>query len=252
MVVKLRYDSTKATVDTNSTLSDIESRHQSLSEVVEPVDRGEVLRYMGYPQGFAPTSEIQHELEHWIDQATTASRPHASFIVLPVEGMTRRSLRLHTNDGVVEFSGAIGEFLGVSQKVCLFIATAGWEIERLASQMGAEGNPLAALIVNAVGAERAEAAEYAVIEQIRQVAATDHLAPTLPYSPGYCGMALTEQAKLFQLFEGVESGVELTENFLMRPLKSVSGLIGIGPANDVTLFDSPCERCELGNCSMRR
>jgi cobalamin-dependent methionine synthase I len=65
-------------------------------------------------------------------------------------------------------------------------------------------------------------------------------------------MALTEQQTLFSLFGADRAGVELTESCLMRPLKSVSGLIGLGPAADVVAFGSPCDRCELYSCAMRR
>jgi hypothetical protein len=114
------------------------------------------------------------------------------------------------------------------------------------------GECLAGLIVNSVGAERAEAAEAVVIEQLRAVSQPCGFAPTLPYSPGYCGMALTQQRTLFSLFGDYDVGVTLTDSCLMRPLKSVSGLIGLGPAERVAAFGSPCDRCELYSCAMRR
>ena len=65
-------------------------------------------------------------------------------------------------------------------------------------------------------------------------------------------MSLTEQTKLFSLFDQANIGVTLTAECLMRPLKSVSGLIGLGLAEEVEQFGSPCDRCELHNCDMRR
>ena len=47
-------------------------------------------------------------------------------------------------------------------------------------------------------------------------------------------------------------GVQLSKSCLMHPLKSVSGLIGIGPADEIEDAGSPCDRCELYNCGMRR
>jgi cobalamin-dependent methionine synthase I len=116
----------------------------------------------------------------------------------------------------------------------------------------ASGEELAAMIVNAVGAERAEAAEAAVIQRVHDQLRTIDYAPTLPYSPGYCGMAITEQQKLFQVFEGRTAGVTLTPSCLMQPIKSVSGLIGLAPAEVVEADISPCDRCEHRNCNMRR
>ncbi len=223
-----------------------------IDRVETPVDRGEILRYLGYPANVAPNSRLTGYLDRWIEEAAKCAIPRATYRVLPVVEKDKRRLCLESTDGVVEFHGAIGEFLGASLAVAVFIATAGPNIERLSSKMLREGDELAALIVNAVGAERAEAAEAVVIDQLRRQADPIGFAQTLPYSPGYCGMNLTEQNKLFALFGDKNVGVILTSACLMRPLKSVSGLIGLGPADQVEAFGSPCDRCELHTCSMRR
>jgi cobalamin-dependent methionine synthase I len=115
-----------------------------------------------------------------------------------------------------------------------------------------QDDELAAMIVNAVGAERAEAAEAKILERLREQAGEFGFCPTLPYSPGYCGMALSEQRTLFDLFRDFDVGVTLSDSCLMQPLKSVSGLIGLGPSERVQESGSPCDRCELYNCAMRR
>jgi hypothetical protein len=223
-----------------------------LDHVSGPVDRSEVLRYLGYPVGVEPNPQLQTILDDWVVEASRRASPRAVYMVLPVIQLRPRSLRLQTLADEVEFHGAIGEFLGASECVAPFIATAGPDVERLASELRQQGDDLAALIVNAVGAERAEAAEAMVIERLRGQAQRWSFAPTLPYSPGYCGMALTEQRTLFSLFGDHDVGVTLTDSCLMRPLKSVSGLIGLGPADRVAAIGSPCDRCELYNCAMRR
>ena len=176
----------------------------------------------------------------------------AVYQVLPVTQLRPRSLRLSTPEGEVEFRGAIGEFLGPSEYVAAFVATAGPNVERLASELMQQNDELAAMIVNAVGAERAEAAEAQILERLREQAGEFGFCPTLPYSPGYCGMALSEQRTLFDLFRDFDIGVTLSDSCLMRPLKSVSGLIGLGPSERVQESGSPCDRCELYNCAMRR
>ena len=108
------------------------------------------------------------------------------------------------------------------------------------------------MIVNAVGAERAESAESAVIDRVSEQLRAIGFSSTLPYSPGYCGMALTEQTRLFGLFDGATAGVTLSPDCLMYPIKSVSGLIGLAPAGEVVDEGSPCQRCELHACNMRR
>lgn len=222
-----------------------------IEDVSAAVDRDEVLRYLGYPAGTPPTPRVTADFDHWVRQANCRAAPRAVYRVLAVTRLEPHRLAVHADEGEVAFRGAIGEFLGAAEYVAPFIATAGPGVERLASELMSAGNALAAMIVNAVGAERAEAAEAAVIDQLRDAWNPRGFAPTLPYSPGYCGMALTEQPRLFSLL-GDNVGVTLTPDCLMQPLKSVSGLIGLGPAARVQGYGSPCDRCELYACSMRR
>jgi hypothetical protein len=226
-------------------------QYRLVDAVPAPVDRREVLRYLGYPARAAPPW-LDPLLDRWIGEAKRRSQPRAAYAVFPIVAMGPRHLALQGPLGTVEFAGAIGEFLGVSRQVAAFVATAGSGPEQLASQLLHDHQPLPALIVNAVGSERAEAAEAVVLEQLRTVTPTTRLAPTLPYSPGYCGMALAEQSKLFSLFADQPIGVSLTADWLMNPLKSVSGLIGLGSPDEVQYHGSPCDRCDIQRCAMRR
>ena len=229
-----------------------ELEQQVIDCVDEPIDRCEVLRYLGYPVGVEPNRLIEEVIEQNIEEAAQLASPRAIYLVRPVVEISKQRLCLQTDCGLTEFCGAIGEFLGYSQSVAVFIATAGPAIEQRASELLRERDDLGAMVLNAVGAERAEAAEAAMIEQLREQALAFDLAPSLPYSPGYCGMKLTEQRKLFSMFTAEQIGVELTSDCLMKPIKSVSGLIGLGKAEEMLTMDSPCDRCELQKCDMRR
>lgn len=236
----------------NSLSNCFDSKPRIVDHVAEPIDRAEVLRYLGYPQGIAPSARVSDELDQWLDDASRLAEPLATYRVLRVAEKNRRSLRVDADGTVTEFCDAIGEFLGSAVAIGVFIATAGPILERRASELLWEGDAFGAMVLNAVGAERAEAAEAVVIAHLRGEFAQFDMAPTLPYSPGYCGMALVEQRKLFGLFAGLDVGVTLSDKCLMQPIKSVSGLIGLGPTAEVVAYGSPCDRCELHNCNMRR
>jgi hypothetical protein len=243
---------TEQAVKTDAIEQFIELHAQLVNEVTEPVDESEVLRYLGYPIGHRPGIAIETLIGQWIEEASRRAGPRAAYVVLPVLEKGRSRLKVGSASGETEFRGAIGQFLAASQLIVAFIATAGPKVERLASQLMSSGEELPAMIVNAVGAERAEAAESAVIDRVCDQTRAIGLAATLPYSPGYCGMALTEQKRLFALFAGESAGVTLSPHCLMHPIKSVSGLIGLGPKAEVKTEGSPCERCELHSCNMRR
>ncbi|MCP3920224.1 MAG: hypothetical protein GY711_32255 [bacterium] len=227
-------------------------RPRTIEGVEAPLSRSEVLRYLGYPADATPQRPVEELLERWMEEAVRCARPRATYRVLPVAALERRRVGLLTPGGITEFGGSVGRFLAGSRYVAAFIATSGSEIDRLAGDLGRSGKALEAMVVAAVGAERAEAVEHAVLEQLNERAEPDGFRTTLPYSPGYCGMLLTEQTGLFALFGDHTVGVTLSPECVMTPMRSVSGLIGLGPSSEIEDQGNACDRCEQVNCNMRR
>jgi len=69
------------------------------------------------------------------------------------------------------------------------------------------------------------------------------------YSPGYCGWNITGQKILFSLLPEYFCGIELTDTCLMLPIKSVSGIIGIG--RDVKFNAYTRNLCDMQYCLYR-
>ena len=70
------------------------------------------------------------------------------------------------------------------------------------------------------------------------------------YSPGYCGWDVSEQQKLFFLLPENCCGIRLTDSSLMLPIKSVSGVIGVGKTVRKTAYK--CAVCDKEDCYLRR
>ena len=69
------------------------------------------------------------------------------------------------------------------------------------------------------------------------------------FSPGYCGWPVSEQQQLFPMFQGHTCGVSLNASSLMGPIKSISGIIGIG--RNVRHLDYTCGLCDFQHCYKR-
>jgi hypothetical protein len=69
------------------------------------------------------------------------------------------------------------------------------------------------------------------------------------FSPGYCGWNVKDQFTLFSFFPEKFCGIELTDSALMVPVKSVSGIIGLG--ENVQKKAYPCDVCTMQNCYRR-
>jgi hypothetical protein len=66
------------------------------------------------------------------------------------------------------------------------------------------------------------------------------------FSPGYCDWNVSEQHKLFNLLPESFCGIHLSESSLMNPIKSVSGIIGIG--ENLKQLGYQCYWCNDPNC----
>lgn len=66
------------------------------------------------------------------------------------------------------------------------------------------------------------------------------------YSPGYCGWDVFNQHSLFEYFPETLCSIKLNESALMYPVKSVSGIIGIG--KDVKFAEYGCGECTNEKC----
>jgi hypothetical protein len=137
-----------------------------------------------------------------------------------------------------------------AESAALFLCTAGPRLEAWSKRLIAEGDFAKGYMVDAAASEAVEAA----IDKIQ-----NHLAETLlssgnritnRFSPGYCGWPVSDQQALFSLLPDGFCDVSLTPSSLMVPIKSVSGLIGIGPS--VKFNPYPCRTCDMKDCFKRR
>ncbi len=80
-----------------------------------------------------------------------------------------------------------------------------------------------------------------------------HSNAILRYSPGYCGWHISGQKKLFEYLHPEDIGVTLLDSFLMKPLKSISGLIVSGKKEIHNFEDSYpfCQQCKTHSCRNR-
>ena len=137
-----------------------------------------------------------------------------------------------------------------SDSIALFLCTAGAEIGLRSKKAMQERDFLKGYIYDVVGSEIVEAAADIMQDDLEKMILEKGKKITNRYSPGYCGWDVGEQHKLFQYFPENYCGIQLTQSALMNPVKSVSGIIGIG--KEVKNNPYTCRMCELKDCVYRR
>jgi len=210
-------------------------------------DQDEIRRYLGYPSGAAPSHDVAALIEQLMPECLGSLEPRGVYVVYEVTDSTADSLTL----GEVLVEGGVSGFLGSVDRVASFVVTVGSEITGRSELACREGDAFAGWVFDAVGSWAVEATADALMAELQATLdAGDGL--TLRYSPGYCGMDLSQQHAIFRLTAAESVGVVLLPSLMMSPAKSISGLVGIGPEGEIDLQASPCDRCLQVGCHMRR
>ena len=196
----------------------------------------DVFEQMGY-RGTEADEATQRETRTVIEEVRTWLRPQFCYQVV-------RELPAFDMGKII-----LNQLRG-SEAYALFICTCGTEYEAYQERLKNEGDMVRVFIADALGsviAERcADAMEVSLQESIDKLG-WHH---TNRFSPGYCGWLVSQQQLLFPLFGGNTCGVWLTDSSLMVPIKSVSGIIGLG--EKVRKVDYTCGLCDFTQCYKRK
>lgn len=135
-------------------------------------------------------------------------------------------------------------------KTAVFACTAGPEIREMYDKYMGKNEPLKAFMADTLGTVIAEKSMDMIQSSLESEMIKSGLHCTNRYSPGYCGWNVAEQQKLWTFLPANYCGISLTESSLMIPVKSVSGIIGIG--ENVRKNAYSCAICDLSHCIYRR
>ena len=206
--------------------------HSTLSYEELKIATADVYAQMGYGDA-VPDEQTQRETQAVIDEVRPWLRPQFSFFVT-------HELTPFTIGSIIERQ------LRGSEAYALFIATAGMEFETWQQRLKEQDDMVRIFIADALGSVIAERCADKMEEHLQQSIDKLGWRHTNRFSPGYCGWDVNEQQLLFPLFEGHTCDVRLTDSSLMVPIKSVSGIIGLG--RNVQHLDYTCGMCNMKFC----
>lgn len=204
---------------------------------------------MGYPAGECPP-HIYESIDQVLEQAKDLVQIRGGCRL--IDDLERCDDHLHYRIGGVEFT--IGKIISVqlrkASSAALFVCTIGAGLENYARQLMKEGDYVTGFVADIMASETVELSMDFIQNALEDDFKSKGLRLTNRYSPGYCGWHVSEQQKLFSLLPPGFCGISLTESSLMVPIKSVSGVIGIGA--DVRKVDYTCRFCDMKECVYRR
>jgi len=207
-----------------------------------------VENYIGFTSGMIP-EPFPQVIAEMLAETGKRIKPLGGYALFDNINVDQVSKRITIGDITFHTHAVVTKKLDRSQLFALFACTAGEEITRMASEYNNDGHAVYAYIVDSLGSMIVERAMDIIRERLKSDMNNRGLQITNGYSPGYCDWDIREQKKLFGLLPVDFCGIRLSDSMLMQPIKSVSGIIGIG--EDVTYDQHNCKYCKDVNCLYR-
>lgn len=146
---------------------------------------------------------------------------------------------IQLQDGFSITSAKVFNWMAGSTGLYLLVITIGPALDGEVARLSSSGDMTRAFLLNAYGAEAAEALMEELNRALAREAARNGFALSKRYSPGYGDWPITAQKDLLGLLQAEKIGIRLTENCLMIPEKSVSAIAGARPLDTGGSIDRP-------------
>lgn len=213
------------------------------------VSPSDIYEQMGYGDA-VPDDATRAETGDMLERIKAVACPRFCFFISGGQPDAGSNL-LSAGGTAFSVGPIISRQLRGSEAFAFFVATAGVEFELFQQRLRQEDDMVRTFIADAIGSVMAEKTADCMELALQDEIAARGWRHTNRFSPGYCGWHVSQQQLLFPLF-GAEPpcGVRLTDSSLMMPIKSVSGVIGLGPS--VRKLEYSCGLCDYKDCYKRR
>lgn len=193
------------------------------------------------------STDFKCDLEEVVARTNSLLSPEGIYRVYETAQLSKTSF---TISGKEFHCGAkVCQALEGSKAIAVLLATIGEGVNTLIGQYNKEYDFLKAYWCDKLANWTLDQVIEQMKAEIARNAEKDGWKTTSNWGPGYCGWNITEQASLLELLPAEELRVSLSPSMLMHPVKSLSGVMGIG--RHVRYKKSGCADCNLSHCTYR-
>ena len=212
----------------------------------------DVLTFMGYDEERPAPRRLREKAQAMQEKCHQLIKPRSVYQVYETLEMDGDAIRIGSSERMGEFRGKIlRKVLKGSLMAIVFVGTMGSEIDSEIDRLNSEGDALSAIILDTMGLYALSKGKVKFLNELyTKEAKPRNFSMTPPFGPGQCNWNISEQKEIFTLIDADLVGITLMESNLMAPKKSGSGIIGLGPKDDI-LDKTPCFFCERKDCQGR-
>jgi len=216
-------------------------------------DRDDVLKAQGIPSGTKLPEKAEIFLYRAMDLFLELSQPVGVISEISIPEFET----VYHGDGLNEKNTPLDEIYRKADSLSLFALTIGEKVtEKIDELFGTNEFTLGSMLdsIASAGTEKAtDSIEDRCFNLLAQKGEITSSTTMLRLSPGYCGWHMSGQKKLFEFLHPEDVGIILLDSFLMKPLKSISGLLVVGDKEIFIVDDSYpfCDQCKTHSCRDR-
>ena len=209
------------------------------------ITEADVTELMGFEPGFVP-EPFPQIIQLALEKAKEICRPTGGFSIFSNCGVNTTDKTISIENQQFHPDKIIVTQLKPAQQIAIFVCTAGNAITDLANEMMADDDVMQGYALDTIGSVVADRIALKIQQELENDSFQKGLKISDRFSPGYCDWDVAEQHKLFSLLPCGFCGVTLSASALMWPVKSVSGIIGIG--KNLSQKGYQCHWCTDKDC----
>jgi hypothetical protein len=173
-----------------------------------------------------------------LEEALPLLQPRLAYELLAIEEVQHD--RLVLQGGAVLHSAVLAAELALAERVAVAGCTIGRPLDERVRELLQDELALASAL-DGVGSAAVDALSAEVCCRVDEAARQAGALTTMPFSPGEGEWPLSDQQAVLGLLPADSLGIQLSPDFLMTPLKSLTMVIGVG--KEVRSEGVPCDRC---------
>ena len=212
------------------------------------LDRSTIEKFMSY-DGPAP-DPIPSMVEEVLANVKPRCKIQGGYRIFESFSRDKKNHLIKLDDVTFNVKPTVSNLIRKAEKAALFVCTAGEGVSKWSKELMSEGDLMKGYVVDVVGSEIVDKAMDKIQNILESDMKKNGLGITDRYSPGYCDWEVSEQHKLFSFFPDNYCNIRLSETSLMYPIKSVSGIIGIGKNAEKKGYT--CDFCKIKDCIYRQ
>jgi hypothetical protein len=199
---------------------------------------------------YSQNNPVIAETAHVFAQLENIANIHGGYMVYEKIVIKKDNGIIYIEDKHINPQKKICGYMKEIEKIALFVCTAGEKFSFYSNKYFKEGNYLRGFIIDTFGSLIVEKSVDLFHQNLESKFSEVGLKLTNRYSPGYCDWQVNDQQQLFSLLPENPCNIQLSDSNLMIPIKSISGIIGIG--KEVEKREYSCSICKNKTCIYRK